>query len=224
MPSSSGCFCKPCNLEFASDVFDSCPVCHSPPVEGARRPWARTEFLIRNFGDTSDPIVRLHADQTNVNKNMAVMAAAWVGIAIVLICFRVFQGVDFHVPFVSAGTLLAVLAVVFGIALLYMKNFRPIEVLRDGSLRIPRAATAPRSMTGVLINAAIKASHDASERSYYKLPTAQWLPYVERMGNGEALSLVNELVQPGMRPFFTKVDSQIVEVRNTLNALATESL
>ncbi len=223
MPSPSVCFCASCNLEFATDVFDLCPVCHSPPVEGLRRPWSQTEFLIRNFGDKSDPIVRLHADQQSVNKNMAFVAAAWVGIVFVLICFRLFQGVDFNPPFVVASIMLAVLAVVFGIVLLYMKNFRPIEVLRDGSLRIPRAANAPRSMTGLLINAAIKASHDASERSYYKLPTSQWLPFVERMGKGEALSLVNELVEPGMRPLFSKVDSQMVEVRNALNSLATKA-
>ena len=223
MPSPPICFCKLCNLEFASDVFDSCPVCFSPPVESARRPWSRTEFLFRNFGDKSNPIVRLHADQKIVNRNIVLLAAIMLGCGVVVCCLQDFRGVNFQTAFMVVSSLLGLLAVILGITVLYLKNLRPIEVLRDGSLRIPRAVFVSRSVTGMLINTAARAGQDASERSYYKLATSEWLPFVERMEKDRSLSLVIELMPPFLRSYFPSADSLIVEIRFALKSLAIQA-
>lgn len=224
MPAKTDCYCSRCNVEYATDLFESCPVCLSPPVETARRPWSRTEFLFRNFGDSSRAIVRMHADQSIVNKRLTLVGAIVFTILVIVIGLNASQDVRGEearrVALLAYGCTAAVATVIVGLVALTMKNLRPVEILSDGSLRIPKAMAVSRSITGNLINAAVNAGQDASERGFLKIASSDWLPFVDAMGKDKSLSLVNQVVPLMFVQFFHQVDSQIVEVGWALRALA----
>lgn len=175
-------YCRECHVEYSPAHSENCPLCDRPPIRTDRRAWGWTEPLFHTIGDTSRPVVRLHADQGVIGRRSGFL---WclplfgVGLGLVGAIQSHNQDGD-QLKAVLLVTIMFVFSfVVMGLFTLTFRAQRPIEVLETGMLRIPRALQPPHGAIGMAIQTVATAAEDAASRKYFCIARDEWVRAVQ---------------------------------------------